>query len=80
MTKLLTMTLVAGGCLLAAQTGAFGEMLINGAGATFPNPLYQKWFDQYSKVDEIPFDFSRRMMSVAMGCSSSKRLCSIAAT
>ena len=27
------------------------EMTINGAGATFPNPLYSKWFDAYRKVD-----------------------------
>ncbi len=26
-------------------------MLINGAGATFPNPLYSKWFDEYARVD-----------------------------
>jgi len=26
-------------------------MLINGAGATFPYPLYSKWFDEYTKVD-----------------------------
>jgi len=26
-------------------------MLINGAGATFPNPLYSKWFNEYAKVD-----------------------------
>jgi len=26
-------------------------MLINGAGATFPQPIYTKWFDQYSKID-----------------------------
>jgi phosphate transport system substrate-binding protein len=25
--------------------------LINGAGATFPYPIYSKWFDEYSKVD-----------------------------
>lgn len=25
--------------------------LINGAGATFPYPLYSKWFDAYTKVD-----------------------------
>jgi phosphate transport system substrate-binding protein len=43
--------LLAGGCLLGAQTGAFAQMLINGAGATFPYPLYSKWFDQYAKVD-----------------------------
>jgi len=42
--------LVAGGCLLA-QHVAVGQMLINGAGATFPYPLYSKWFDQYAKVD-----------------------------
>src|SRR5258705_11416941 len=23
---------------------------INGAGATFPNPIYSKWFDQYGKA------------------------------
>jgi phosphate transport system substrate-binding protein len=26
-------------------------MLINGAGATFPYPIYSKWFDQYAKID-----------------------------
>jgi phosphate transport system substrate-binding protein len=49
--KTLTLTLLAGGCLLAAQTGAFAQMLINGAGATFPYPIYSKWFDEYAKVD-----------------------------
>jgi phosphate transport system substrate-binding protein len=29
----------------AAQT------LMNGAGATFPYPIYSKWFDEYTKVD-----------------------------
>jgi phosphate transport system substrate-binding protein len=28
-----------------------GQMLINGAGATFPYPLYSKWFDEYAKLD-----------------------------
>jgi len=34
-------------------TGAAGsaQTLINGAGATFPQPIYTKWFDAYSKVD-----------------------------
>src|SRR5882672_10886543 len=49
--KNLALTLIAGGCLLAAQTGVFAQMLINGAGATFPYPLYSKWFDEYRKVD-----------------------------
>jgi phosphate transport system substrate-binding protein len=26
-------------------------MLINGAGATFPFPIYSKWFNEYAKVD-----------------------------
>jgi phosphate transport system substrate-binding protein len=42
--------LVAGGLLLGGSL-AHGQMLINGAGATFPYPLYSKWFDQYAKVD-----------------------------
>jgi phosphate transport system substrate-binding protein len=28
-----------------------GQMLINGAGATFPYPIYSKWFDDYAKLD-----------------------------
>ncbi len=27
------------------------QVLINGAGATFPYPLYSKWFSEYAKVD-----------------------------
>jgi phosphate transport system substrate-binding protein len=30
---------------------AFAQMTINGAGATFPYPIYSKWFDAYTKVD-----------------------------
>ena len=26
-------------------------MTMNGAGATFPYPIYSKWFDEYTKVD-----------------------------
>jgi len=37
--------------LVFAGSTAFGQMLINGAGATFPYPLYSKWFDEYAKVD-----------------------------
>src|SRR5438128_5069735 len=27
------------------------QMLMNGAGATFPYPIYSKWFDEYTRVD-----------------------------
>jgi len=43
--------LVLGGFLAAAPIGVFGQMLINGAGATFPYPIYSKWFDEYVRVD-----------------------------
>src|SRR5438874_1840012 len=26
-------------------------VLINGAGATFPYPIYSKWFDEYAKIN-----------------------------
>ena len=33
----------------AAQQG-IGTIQINGAGATFPNPIYSKWFSEYNKL------------------------------
>src|SRR4051812_3486552 len=33
----------------AAGAGSGGKVQINGAGATFPNPIYSKWFSEYSK-------------------------------
>jgi phosphate transport system substrate-binding protein len=33
------------------QQKASAQLLINGAGATFPYPIYQKWCSEYSKVD-----------------------------
>jgi phosphate transport system substrate-binding protein len=33
------------------ESRASAQMLINGAGATFPYPIYSKWFDEYAKVD-----------------------------
>lgn len=29
-----------------------GSMQLNGAGATFPFPLYSKWFDEYAKINK----------------------------
>ena len=36
---------------LLTAAGASAQLLINGAGATFPQPIYTKWFDEYAKVD-----------------------------
>ena len=37
--------------LFGLSTIAAAQMMINGAGATFPYPIYSKWFDEYAKVD-----------------------------
>ena len=40
------------GLLFAGLAGhVSAQMTINGAGATFPYPIYSKWFDEYAKVD-----------------------------
>src|SRR5438093_10888533 len=44
--KILGLTIALG---LSASASA--QMMINGAGATFPYPIYSKWFDEYAKVD-----------------------------
>jgi phosphate transport system substrate-binding protein len=35
-------------CVLLAMP-AMGQITLNGAGATFPNPMYSKWFSEYHK-------------------------------
>jgi len=45
-TGLLLVVLALGGIVLAQNA-----LLINGAGATFPNPIYSKWFDEYHKTN-----------------------------
>ena len=44
----LTLTIAAS---VAGPPVAVGQLLMNGAGATFPYPIYSKWFDEYAKVD-----------------------------
>ncbi|HSY50745.1 MAG TPA: phosphate ABC transporter substrate-binding protein PstS [Thermoanaerobaculia bacterium] len=36
--------------LVLLATTASAQLKINGAGATFPNPIYSKWFDEYHKM------------------------------
>jgi len=44
---------LAGGVALAAS-----PLLVNGAGATFPFPLYSKWFSEYNKLHpELRFNY-----------------------
>jgi len=44
--KILAIALLAG-----VSATASAQLMINGAGATFPYPIYSKWFDEYAKVD-----------------------------
>src|SRR5262249_53867275 len=41
-----------------AAPASGGQVLINGAGATFPNPIYSKWFDEYHrKLSQIQINY-----------------------
>ena len=56
---LVSVTLAGGvpGLLLGPRT-AGAQMLMNGAGATFPYPIYSKWFEEYTRVDpEVRFNY-----------------------
>jgi phosphate transport system substrate-binding protein len=37
-------------CLCLLIGAAAAQTTLNGAGATFPNPIYQKWFSEYQKA------------------------------
>src|SRR5262249_16286441 len=53
MTKTHLFCLILLGLVLALGFSATvsAQMMINGAGATFPYPIYSKWFDAYTNVD-----------------------------
>ena len=60
-TALLLAAVLALGVLVCAQN----PLLINGAGATFPYPIYSKWFDEYHKKNrkhqvQLPVGWVRR--------------------
>jgi phosphate transport system substrate-binding protein len=51
------LTLALAGCG-ARGPNAASETRIQGAGATFPNPIYQKWFSEYNKANPgVKFDY-----------------------
>lgn len=64
LTCLLAVLLLSlGGCTGGGSTGtgpadAGATIRLQGAGATFPNPLYQKWLSEYGKLnDKIRIDY-----------------------
>jgi phosphate transport system substrate-binding protein len=45
-------------CLAVLASCAWAQTTINGAGATFPNPIYQKWFSEYhNEHPDIQFNY-----------------------
>jgi phosphate transport system substrate-binding protein len=44
------------GALLLVGVGA-AQTQINGAGATFPNPIYSKWFSEYGKLKQVAINY-----------------------
>jgi phosphate transport system substrate-binding protein len=56
--KKLSGWLLAGLAVVMIATVAHAAILINGAGATFPYPIYSKWFDEYHKVhDDLQINY-----------------------
>src|SRR5438477_2601097 len=51
MTRLFSSKILWLAIVLGFSANASAQMMINGAGATFPYPIYSKWFDEYAKVD-----------------------------
>ena len=47
---LLLMGCGSGSQVVSNQANKSGSLLINGAGATFPYPIYSKWFNEYHKL------------------------------
>lgn len=51
--------LLTAALVLGALAWADNPLLINGAGATFPYPMYSKWFDEYHKKNSnIAFNYA----------------------
>src|SRR5258708_6516005 len=48
--KKLSSLVIAASLALMPTLQAFAETMLNGAGATFPYPIYSKWFDEYNKI------------------------------
>jgi phosphate transport system substrate-binding protein len=49
--EILSGTTMAAILMLATAGSAHAQLQLNGAGATFPYPMYSKWFSLYAKVD-----------------------------
>ncbi|HEV2169623.1 MAG TPA: phosphate ABC transporter substrate-binding protein PstS [Candidatus Binatus sp.] len=58
MKRRLTLAVLAVLAIAGIGHSVFADLLINGAGATFPYPIYSKWFDVYAKENPgIKFNY-----------------------
>jgi phosphate transport system substrate-binding protein len=49
--------LMSAAVVLAAATAPAAAQSLTGAGATFPNPVYTKWFDAYNTKNRIQINY-----------------------
>ncbi|MBW3698222.1 phosphate ABC transporter substrate-binding protein PstS [Vibrio sp. T187] len=54
--KLIKSTLLSS-CLVAATFNVSANTTINGAGATFPHPIYAKWAEQYQQATGVQINY-----------------------
>ena len=59
-------------CIAVLASCASAQTTLNGAGATFPYPMYSKWFNEYHNLhpehsDQLPVDRQRRRYSPGAG-------------
>ena len=46
--------------LAMVALGAIGQTLINGGGATFPYPMYSKWFSEYKTKKGVQINYQSK--------------------
>ena len=54
MKKIATLVLII---VLAMGAAAFAEEMLNGAGATFPYPVYSAWANEYNKITGMKLNY-----------------------
>lgn len=52
---------------------AAGSVQLTGAGASFPYPLYSRWFYEYAFVNPVPASTTRALAPAAESARSQKR-------
>ncbi len=55
--KLSILALSLGGAALLGTAPLAAQTALTGAGATFPNPIYSKWFDAYNKKTGVQINY-----------------------